>query len=36
MTAYYDERYGLSDDFIKVPDHALGRPDPFGLVPCAR
>jgi len=36
MTAYYDERYGLSDDFIRVPDHALGRPDPFGLVPCAR
>jgi formylmethanofuran dehydrogenase subunit A len=36
MTAYYDERYGLSDDFIKVPDHAVGRPDPFWLVPCAR
>jgi formylmethanofuran dehydrogenase subunit A len=36
MTAYYDARYGLSDDFIKVPDHALGRPDPFGLVPCVR
>ena len=36
MTAYYDERYGLPDDFIKVPDHAIARPDPFGLVPCVR
>jgi len=36
MTAYYDERYGLSDDFIRVPDHAVGRPDPFRFVPCAR
>jgi formylmethanofuran dehydrogenase subunit A len=36
MTDYYDERYGLSDDFIKVPDHAIGRTDPFELVPCAR
>jgi formylmethanofuran dehydrogenase subunit A len=36
MTDYYDERYGLSDEFIKVPDHAIGRTDPFELVPCAR
>ncbi|MEN3383730.1 MAG: formylmethanofuran dehydrogenase subunit [Hyphomicrobiales bacterium] len=36
MTAYYDARYGLSDDFIKVPEFAIARPDPFGLVPCAR
>lgn len=36
MTAYYDQRYGLSDDFIKVPDFAIPRPDPFELVPCAR
>jgi formylmethanofuran dehydrogenase subunit A len=36
MQAYYDERYGLSDDFIKVPEHAIGRPDPFELVPCVR
>jgi formylmethanofuran dehydrogenase subunit A len=36
MTAYYDERYGLSDDFIRVPEFAIPRPDPFGLVPCAR
>jgi formylmethanofuran dehydrogenase subunit A len=34
MTRYYEERYGLSDAYIKVPDHAVGRP--FGLVPCAR
>jgi formylmethanofuran dehydrogenase subunit A len=36
MTAYYDERYGLSDEFIKVPEFAIPRADPFGLVPCAR
>jgi formylmethanofuran dehydrogenase subunit A len=36
MAAYYDARYGLADDFIKVPEHAIPRADPFGLVPCAR
>jgi formylmethanofuran dehydrogenase subunit A len=36
MSAYYDERYGLSDDFIKVPEFAIARADPFGLVPCVR
>jgi formylmethanofuran dehydrogenase subunit A len=36
MAAYYDERYNLADDFIKVPEYALPRPHPFGLVPCAR
>jgi len=36
MKAYYDSRYGLSDDLIKVPDHAIGGPEPFELVPCAR
>jgi formylmethanofuran dehydrogenase subunit A len=35
LKAYYGERYGLSDDLIKVPDHAIGRPEPFELVPCA-
>jgi formylmethanofuran dehydrogenase subunit A len=35
MSAYYDDRYGLSDRFIKVPEHALGRPEPFALVSCA-
>jgi formylmethanofuran dehydrogenase subunit A len=34
MNAYYDERYGLADDFVKVPAHALGRPEPFEFVPC--
>jgi formylmethanofuran dehydrogenase subunit A len=36
MTRYYEDRFGLSDAFLKVPEHALGRPQPFGLVPCAR
>ena len=35
MAAYYDKRYGLADDFIKVPEFAIPRPNPFGLVPCA-
>jgi len=35
MKAYYDDRYGLSDDLIRVSDHAIGRPEPFELVPCA-
>jgi len=34
MKTYYDERYGLSDDLIKVPGHAIGRPEPFELVSC--
>jgi formylmethanofuran dehydrogenase subunit A len=34
MKAYYDTRYGLSDELFKVPEHALGRPEPFGRVPC--
>ena len=28
MTRYYEDRYGLSDDFLKVPEHAIGRPQP--------
>jgi formylmethanofuran dehydrogenase subunit A len=35
LKAYYDERYGISDDLIKVPDNAIGRPEPFELVSCA-
>ena len=35
MKDYYDERYGLSDDLFKVPEAAIGRPDPFERVPCA-
>jgi formylmethanofuran dehydrogenase subunit A len=34
MKTYYDDCYGLSDEFIKVPEHALGRPEPFERVPC--
>jgi len=34
LKSYYDERFGLSDDLIKVPESALGRPEPFELVPC--
>jgi formylmethanofuran dehydrogenase subunit A len=34
MKAYYDARYGLSDALFKVPAHALGRPEPFEVVPC--
>jgi len=34
MRAYYEDRYGLSDEFVKVPEHALGRREPFALVPC--
>lgn len=34
MKAYYEDRYGLSDEFFKVPEHAIGRPEPFELVPC--
>src|SRR5262249_36058969 len=36
MTQYYEDRYGLADTFLKVPDHAVGRPEPFELVRCAR
>jgi formylmethanofuran dehydrogenase subunit A len=35
LADYYDERYGLRHDFMKVPDNVLGRSDPFELVPCA-
>ena len=36
MTQYYDQRYGLPSDFMRVPDGALGRPQPFEAVACAR
>src|SRR5215831_3334189 len=36
MTRYYEDRFGLDDASLRVPEHAIGRPDPFGLVPCAR
>jgi formylmethanofuran dehydrogenase subunit A len=34
MNEYYEARYGLPDELFKVPDHALGRPEPFEFVPC--
>jgi formylmethanofuran dehydrogenase subunit A len=34
MRAYYEERYGLALEFLKIPEQALGRPEPFEFVPC--
>jgi formylmethanofuran dehydrogenase subunit A len=34
MQEYYAGRHGMTADFLKVPDDAIGRPDPFELVPC--
>jgi len=34
MKDYYGDRYGLTPDFMQVPDGAIQRPDPFELVPC--
>jgi formylmethanofuran dehydrogenase subunit A len=34
MKDYYDARYGLSDALFKVPAEALGRAEPFEVVPC--
>ena len=36
MQEYYDARYGLKSDFMRVPDGAVGRADPFEAVACAR
>ena len=36
MTDYYDARYGLPSDFMRVPDGAVGRPQPFEAVACLR
>jgi formylmethanofuran dehydrogenase subunit A len=35
MRTYYGERYGLALELLKVPEQALGRPEPFEFVPCA-
>jgi formylmethanofuran dehydrogenase subunit A len=35
LSEHYDERYGLAHDFMKVPEAAIGRPDPFERVACA-
>lgn len=34
LHAYYEARYGLSDQFVRVPAEALGRDAPFKRVPC--
>ena len=34
MRRYYEERYGLGLEFLQVPEHAIGRPEPFEFVPC--
>jgi len=34
MARYYDERYGLKSDFMRVPEGALGRAEPFEGVAC--
>jgi hypothetical protein len=37
MRDYYSERYGLPAEVMAgVPAAAIGRPDPFEQVPCAR
>lgn len=35
MDEYYDARYGLPSDFMRVPEEAVGRPHPFEAVACA-
>lgn len=35
MRTYYEDRYGLSDALLRVPEHAIGRDNPFESVPCA-
>jgi formylmethanofuran dehydrogenase subunit A len=34
MKSYYEERYGLSDQSVKVPDYAFSRQEPFEFVSC--
>ena len=34
MKDYYEERYGLPSDFMRVPEGAIGRPEPFEAVAC--
>ena len=35
MDRYYDERYGLPSDFMRVPAGAIPRPEPFESVACS-
>jgi formylmethanofuran dehydrogenase subunit A len=34
MQNYCEDRYGISPGLLAVPEGAIGRPDPFELVPC--
>ncbi len=34
MKDYYDARYGLPSDFMRVPESAIPRPQPFEAVAC--
>jgi formylmethanofuran dehydrogenase subunit A len=34
MARYYDERYGLPSNFMRVPEGAIGRSEPFEVVAC--
>jgi hypothetical protein len=36
MMEYYDARYGLPSDFMRVPEGAIARPQPFETVACQR
>jgi hypothetical protein len=36
MQDYYSDRYGLPADIMAVPATAIGRPEPFEAVPCAK
>ncbi|MEC5290322.1 formylmethanofuran dehydrogenase subunit A [Aurantimonas sp. C2-6-R+9] len=36
LETYFDERYGLPARWFEVPDYAIGREDPFKVVPCRR
>ena len=36
MQDYYSDRYGSPADIMAVPATAIGRPEPFEAVPCAR
>jgi formylmethanofuran dehydrogenase subunit A len=34
MRSYYDAAYGLDASLLKVPERAIGRPDPFASIAC--
>ncbi|MEX6506632.1 formylmethanofuran dehydrogenase subunit A [Jiella sp. M17.18] len=34
LDRYFDESYGLPSRWFEVPDHALGRENPFKVMPC--